>query len=321
MNRREFLKWLAATGGAIAIGHVIGSRFKKECPVTILAADSYEKDLTRSLKEVLATDLPDLKGKKVLLKPNFVEIHPQRPINTDVRLIAQVATACLSLGASEVMVGEAPGHRRDPWFSVHHPSLRAILDPRVKCIDLNHTDTVEVPNLGKRTGLGSFHLPRPIKEADIFISFPKMKTHHWMGVTLSLKNLFGTLPGTIYGWPKNILHFRGIGNSILDITQSIRVDYCIVDGIVGMEGDGPILGSPKPVGVVVLGKEPLAVDSTCSRLMGFDPLKIPYLGHASFFMHGLFDKNIIHRGESPRRFASTFACLPQFEKFRGTDFW
>ena len=46
---------------------------------------------------------------------------------------------------------------------------------------------------------------------------PKMKTHHWVGATLSMKNLFGVVPGGIYGWPKNVLHWSGLEESIADL--------------------------------------------------------------------------------------------------------
>jgi hypothetical protein len=59
--------------------------------------------------------------------------------------------------------------------------------------------------------------PRTVLAADFIVSMPKVKTHHWAGVTLSLKNMFGVVPGVAYGWPKNILHWKGIGRSILDI--------------------------------------------------------------------------------------------------------
>ena len=85
-------------------------------------------------------------------------------------------------------------------------------------------------------------------DADSIVSLPKLKTHHWAGMTCSLKNLFGVVPGAIYGWPKNVLHFRGIDNSILDIAPTDPPQLAIVDAIVGMEGDGPIMGRAKPVG-------------------------------------------------------------------------
>ncbi len=107
-----------------------------------------------------------------------------------------------------------------------------------------------------------------------------MKTHHWAGVTLCLKNLFGTLPGIYYGWPKNLLHFRGIERSILDLARTVKVHYNVIDGVVGMEGDGPIMGKAKPVGVLVLSPFSLAADATAARLMGFDPRRVLYLVQA-----------------------------------------
>ena len=59
-----------------------------------------------------------------------------------------------------------------------------------------------------------------------------------------MKNLFGVMPGLYYGWPKNVLHHAGIGGSILDINAAVKPHLAIVDGIIGMEGDGPIMGTP-----------------------------------------------------------------------------
>ena len=103
---------------------------------------------------------------------------------------------------------------------------------------------------------------------------PKMKTHHWAGVTLSMKNLFGVMPGVVYGWPKNVLHHAGIPGSILDINAAVRPHLAIVDGIIAMEGDGPIMGTPRAAGLLVLGTNLPAVDATCTRLMGLDPWRI-----------------------------------------------
>ena len=83
-----------------------------------------------------------------------------------------------------------------------------------------------------------------------------MKTHHWAGVTLAMKNLFGVMPGVYYGWPKNVLHYAGIPGSILDINAAVRPHLAIVDGIVGMEGDGPIMGTPRHAGLLVMGTNP-----------------------------------------------------------------
>ena len=105
----------------------------------------------------------------------------------------------------------------------------------------------------------------------------KMKTHHWTGATLSMKNLFGTVPSGVYGWPKNVLHWAGIEECIADLHAAFPRQFAIVDGIVGMEGNGPIQGVPKRVGVLVAGSDPVSVDATCCRIMGLDPMQIGYL--------------------------------------------
>ena len=135
---------------------------------------------------------------------------------------------------------------------------------KVPFVDLNHDEPVKTLNLGRLTGLEHLYLTRTVASADVVISLPKLKTHHWAGATLSLKNLFGTLPGICYGWPKNELHWRGIDNSIIDIALTRTPDLAIVDGIVGMEGDGPLNGTPKPLGVLVMGPDLVAVDATCA---------------------------------------------------------
>ncbi len=324
MRRRDFLKGAAVLANAAVLPDLDGSTPQARpapCPVTLLPMPDYRRDMEKEIAAVLSADGLALKGKKVLLKPNFVEAHPERPINTNPSVIASVAHACLRLGAAEVAVGEASGHRRDPWFSVLNPAVRSALDKKVKCLDMNHGDAVAVPNRGRRSGLPQFYLARAVAEADVLISLPKMKTHHWMGVTLCLKNLFGTLPGVYYGWPKNLLHFRGIENSVLDLAQTVKVHYNVIDGVVGMEGDGPIMGRAKPVGALVLSPFSLAADATASRLMGFDPRRILYLIQAGGFLPGLRAEDVALRGESPRRFATEFDCLEDFKRMRGGPFF
>ena len=104
--------------------------------------------------------------------------------------------------------------------------------------------------------LKSLYLPNTALRADLLVSLPKMKTHHWVGATLSMKNFFGLVPGGVYGWPKNVLHWAGIDECIADLHAAFPRHFAIVDGIVGMEGNGPIQGKPKPAGVLVAGKRP-----------------------------------------------------------------
>jgi uncharacterized protein (DUF362 family) len=148
----------------------------------------------------------------------------------------------------------------------------------------------------------------------VLISLPKLKTHHWAGATLSLKNLFGTLPGICYGWPKNELHWRGIDNSIVDIALTRTPDLAIVDGVIGMEGDGPLNGTARPLGALIMGSDLLAVDATCCRLMQLDPERIGYLVLGQGKKLGLLREPQIQQiGETVASLAQPFATVPHFQ--------
>jgi uncharacterized protein (DUF362 family) len=177
-------------------------------------------------------------------------------------------------------------------------------------VDLNAAAVRRVTLRSHYTDLGELWLPTPVLDADVVVSMPKMKTHHWAGVTLSLKNLFGTLPGRVYGWPKNILHWAGIEPSILDIAGAVRPSYAIIDGIVGMEGNGPISGDPIGSGVLVFSNDPVAADSIGASLMGSDPERIPYISEAGRFLGQTDRDRIEQRGEDPERLIRSFAPPP-----------
>jgi uncharacterized protein (DUF362 family) len=256
-----------------------------------------------------------LKGKRVVLKPNLVEYHRDKVINTHPHVVAAVIELCRREGAAEVLVAEGPGHCRNVEYLVAASGLGDVLRHfRVPFVDLNHDEPVKCLNRGRLTGLEHLYLAQTIVTADVVISLPKLKTHHWAVATLSLKNLFGTLPGICYGWPKNELHWRGIDQSIVDIARTRTPDLAIVDGIIGMEGDGPLNGPPKPMGVLVMGCDLLAVDATCCRLMQLDPERVGYLVLGRRKKLGLLAAAQIRQlGETVEGRAQPFDTVPHFK--------
>ncbi|HET9416148.1 MAG TPA: DUF362 domain-containing protein [Candidatus Limnocylindria bacterium] len=285
--------------------------------VAVLRAPRYEADLEGVIANALRLLGVDVRGKSVLLKPNIVEFDPTTVINTDPRLVAATAAAMRSAGARQVTVGEGSGHRRDSHFIAGQSGLLDLLrDVDVPFVDLNTAAVSRVALDSHFTSLGELWLPAPVTEADLVVSMPKLKTHHWGGVTLSLKNMFGTVPGRIYGWPKNVLHWAGLEESILDVAAAVPPQLAIVDGIVGMQGDGPIKGSAVDVGVILAGTDPVAVDSTAARLMGIDPARVGYLEEAGRFLGQLTPELIDQIGEDPEDEAVHFELLPQFSSLR-----
>jgi uncharacterized protein (DUF362 family) len=285
-------------------------------PVHIAPASDYRgnlADVVRRQYETFRARVP-LKGKRVVLKPNLVEYHRDKVINTHPHLIAAVIELCRREEASEVIVAEGPGHWRNVEYLVAESGLGDVLRHyKAPFVDLNHDEPVKRINLGRLTKLEHLYLSRTIASAEVVISLPKLKTHHWAVATLSLKNLFGTLPGICYGWPKNELHWRGIDNSIVDIALTRTPDLAIVDGIVGMEGDGPLNGTPKHSGVIVMGTDLVAVDATCCRLMKLDPEKIGYLVLGDRKKLGaLTESQILQVGETIAARAQAFDTVEHF---------
>lgn len=271
-------------------------------------------DLLRQQYECFRQFLP-LTGKKVVLKPNLVEYHREKVINTDPRFVDAVIALMKAEGAAEIIVAEGPGHWRNVQYLVNESGLGEVLRKHnVRFVDINHDEPVKTLNLGRTTGLEYLYLSRTIMSADVFVSLPKLKTHHWAGATLSLKNLFGSLPGICYGWPKNELHWRGIPNSIVDIACTHLPHLAIVDGIVGMEGDGPLNGTAKPLGAIIMGTDLVAVDSTCCRLMKIPPERLPTLMLAASKRLGhVNETNIVQLGASIESLATEFEWPPGIE--------
>ena len=256
----------------------------------------------------------DLSGRRVLLKPNMVEYEPGTAINTHPHVVAGAAIACQRAGALEVVVGEGPGHRRDIEYLLSSTGLRDQLrEQRIRFVDLNHDDVEVVPLRSWFTGFQGFALPVELLRSDFVISMPKLKTHHWAGMTCAMKNLFGVVPGAVYGWPKNPLHVRGISNSVLDLASTVRPQFAIVDAVTCMEGDGPIMGRPRSLGFIAMGHDVVAVDATCARVIGLDPTSLAYLDTASRFLGVLEASRIDQRGEPLSRYSTRFDLVPALQ--------
>jgi uncharacterized protein (DUF362 family) len=183
-------------------------------------------------------------------------------------------------------------------------------------VDLNRDELVKVPTRANFTGLNHLWLPRTVLTSDFVVSMPKIKTHHWAGVTLSMKNMFGVVPGNRYGWPKNLLHWMGIHRSILDICATVPIHFVIADGIVAMEGNGPLHGIRRQLDTLVFADDPVAADFTCARLMGLCPERVWHLDHgAQFLGNGSTDRITLLAEELPKRIVP-FTVLPQFANLR-----
>jgi uncharacterized protein (DUF362 family) len=316
LGRRQFL----ASSAAVLAGGLGLRRLRdanegfQRAEVFVARAASYDVDLPGILRRGLGTlglGPSVARGKSILLKPNLVEPTSESPhVNTHPAVVRAVAEVFRGWGAREVFVAEGQGHCRDSDLMLEQSGLDTILqEERLDFVDLNCDDVYEVRNQMGFTRLRQLHLPATLRRADLIVSLPKLKTHHWAGVTCAMKNLFGVMPGICYGWPKNVLHREGIAGSILDINAAVAPHLAIVDGIIAMEGDGPIMGVPRAAGLLVMGTNLPAVDATAARLMKLDPGCIPYLAGASGRLGPIAEHHIQQRGEAIAPLAQPFALM------------
>jgi uncharacterized protein (DUF362 family) len=303
---------------SMRIQSLIPSFQRSPSKVVIRRVAKYEQDLASVIQESLAPFNLAVKGKTVLLKPNLVGLDPLGVINTHPAVIAAARECFLRLGAAQVLVGDGPALDRDIEAIVESVRLRDYTGQLADTfVDLNVDDVERVVLKTHASRLKELYLPKTALGVDFLVSMPKLKTHHWAGVTLSLKNMFGIVPGSCYGWPKNVLHWAGIDRAILDINAAVRPDFAIVDGIVGMEGNGPIQGTPKASGVLVFGNDPVAVDASCCRVMELKPEKVQYLSRAGTLLGHLQVANIQQLGEQIASVKTPFAVLPEFQSLTG----
>jgi uncharacterized protein (DUF362 family) len=145
----------------------------------------------------------------------------------------------------------------------------------VEWLNLRHVKdkvTLEVPD---GEVLKTVTVPRLVTEAAV-ISAAKLKTHVDTTVTLGMKNMFGLLPDKF----KGRYHLKGISKVIVDINTVLRPAITIIDGFVGMEGKGPIDGTPVQMNLIIAGTDPVATDATAARIMGFNPYEITHIRKA-----------------------------------------
>jgi len=318
ITRRQLLAAAAGAAGAAVLAGCDVEAPLIPSRVSIVRAPAYDQGVYALVRRLLEDHQVDVRGRTVVLKPNLVEFEPESTINTHPLLVHAALEAFRARGAASVRIAEGPGHRRNTLDLADAAGYFQTV-PRFEdlFVDLNLDDVSRVRPAGRFTRLRKLYLPNTALGADLLVSMPKMKTHHWVGATLSMKNLFGVVPGGVYGWPKNILHWSGITESIADLHALFPRQFALVDGIVGMEGNGPIQGVAKLAGVLVAGSDPVAVDATCCRIMRIDPLRIEYLQLAGGTGQAhILERNIQQTGEDIAAVATAFDLIPQFQGIR-----
>lgn len=210
---------------------------------------------------------------EVLIKPNWVtddEYTTGAVTHPDV--IKECIKHVLKSGAAKVYVGDSSFVGKDTEKAIEKSGLRGLESSRVKVIDFKKSEYMytAVPNAKKYKRLA---IPKEVMQAHVIINLPVMKTHDCMPVTLGLKNMKGVLNDK----DKRRLHSWGLEEGIIDVNRVVLPELTIIDGIIGMEGDGPLYGTPANLNILIASFDPLAAEVVAIKAMGFDHDEMEYI--------------------------------------------
>ncbi|MFD4668773.1 DUF362 domain-containing protein [Lentzea sp. NPDC058450] len=211
-------------------------------------------------------------ARKIVVKVGLIEAsRPEEHVTAHPLLMRELVLLLRETAPSgaSICIADGSGHERDTAHLLNLAGVQAVLDElRIPFVDLN-TDDLRVVETPQPMAFREFVLPRTITDADFVISLAKIKTHHRAGVTLGMKNLFGCVPGSVYGFPKTRLHYAGVARVIADLQSVVKPQLTVLDGVVAMEGTGPLDGSPVDLGAIVISKNTAAADAVTARHLGF----------------------------------------------------
>ncbi|NLT74758.1 MAG: DUF362 domain-containing protein [Chloroflexi bacterium] len=240
--------------------------------VALFQGDDRAANITSAL-EAIAEDV-DLAGKRrIVVKPNFVSIH--NPLSaTHVDATRAVLGYLCARGARDITLAEGPAAGSATEGFANYGYLPLIEEYGLKVVDLNRDDHVLIEVLDQRLRPKMVRVSRTVVESDYRVSVGPPKTHDEVMVTMSLKNY---AVGSVVG--KRSIHegHKAINLNLYRLARVTAPHLAVIDGFVGMEGDGPTRGTAVEWHLALASTDPLAADCLAARLMGFDPHSVGYL--------------------------------------------
>jgi uncharacterized protein (DUF362 family) len=305
---------LARFGQAISLGQATTNNAPSTVAIVqsdVLVADHGEIESMVRQALQLAPGLEELiePGDVVVIKPNLVmDVSPETGMITDTRVVRALVRIAQELHAGQVYIAEGSARyssgdaNRDRYVTRHAFQVAGydldgdmvddatgipLVDLNIsgEALDARDPNYVTLVNVAMGLIRKEYWLPNLVLEADVVISVPTLKNHYLAGTTLGMKNMVGVAPNDIYHAPGEVCEKKELSHADVELQQHIvdlnlarKPDYVVVDGLRGMI-DGPI-GSQTtdpPMGLIIAGRDVVAVDTVGTLIMGYDPKSVPYL--------------------------------------------
>ena len=285
-----------------------------EYNVSIVRCESYQPETVKQALEQVLEPLGGLSwvkpGMRVALKANLVCAHKKEAASTTHPTVLAELTRLLTARGAQVVLGDSPGSL------FNEPTLKRIYDVTgmqeavLAGAELNRDFDEANVSFPEAAVAKTFSCTAWLQKADVIINVCKLKSHGMMGMSAAAKNMFGAIPGT----KKPEYHFRfpemrDFADMIVDLDEYFKPVLNIADAVIGMEGNGPTQGKPKPIGALLASASPHALDLVCAEILGFQPQEVPTLTAAQ--QRGL----VPQRMEDLRIWGDPAAFrVPDFEK-------
>ena len=266
---------------------------------------------------------------RVLIKPNIlIAKPPEEAVTTHPALIEAIIMVVKKAGAVP-LVGDSPGglvgNVGEHWKVTGIEEVCNRLN--VEILNFESSGVYE-----KRINGNHYHIAKPVLDADFIINVPKIKTHGLTILTCAIKNMYGTIPGlTKVNYHKEAPKPSDFAELVVDIFALSKPGLNIVDGIIGMDGNGPSAGNPKEMGLILASTDAIAVDSLICQILGKNPLKVPTNKNA--YERGLgeadinkikvlgYQPDVIDDFKWPPNIASSLDMVPSFISKGLMRFW
>lgn len=274
-----------------------------------IAKSKNRYDTVKKAIELIKVDFESKirKAKRILIKPNFVSVYNQLA-STHKESVKALLDIITKINSSKIMIAEcsAIGNAEEGFKNYGYLELKK--EYNIEFVDLKDDEFKLFEIFDERFNKIKVKISKTILKSDFRISICPMKTHDTVIVTLSIKNM---AVGSIIE-NKWLIHqgYKAINLNIFKIAEITMPDLAVIDGYIAMEGNGPVNGSPKKLGVAVASTNPIAADWVSTKIMGFDPKNVGYL----FYLWKKYKPKIKIIGENIEKIKTKFTPHSTYKK-------